>query len=110
MVELASHLDLIRKRCAVMPDKRRGNNTCHDRDRHGGLRRLLDTVFLDILKSLHKRRARSNAHTLFNLEPIPTDNNIRNMLDGVPSERFDNLFLSSQADTLQGGSLARMQT
>ncbi len=35
---------------------------------------------------------RSNAHTLFGLSAIPSDNHIRAMLDRVPTDHFDGLF------------------
>ena len=41
---------------------------------------------------MQDEEARSNCQSLFGIERIPTDNCIRDLLDGCPSEAFDALF------------------
>ena len=48
--------------------------------------------FLQHQHLLESEHGRSNCQTLFGMENIPTDNHIRNMLDGVPPDHFDHLF------------------
>src|SRR6266481_829307 len=48
--------------------------------------------FLDQQRRLLHGHGRSNCHTLFGMAAIPTDNHIRQMLDGVAPEHFRALF------------------
>jgi len=54
-------------------------------------------------------RGRSNAHTLFGLSAIPSDNHIRAMLDGVPSDHFDGLFAGIVHSMDERGGLEAMR-
>ena len=110
---LVKHLNLIRKYCAAFPDKRRGKNIKYTMADIGMAAFAVFftqcSSFLAFQRTLQKRFARSNAQTLFDLERIPTDNHIRTMLDGVPSDHFDAVYLSLLADTLDQGGLSIMQ-
>jgi len=48
--------------------------------------------FLQHQRLLESEDGESNCRTLFGMENIPTDNHIRNMLDGVPPDHFNHLF------------------
>lgn len=50
-------------------------------------------------------RGRSNAHTLFGMTAIPTDNHIRAMLDGAPTDHFDSVFAAVVRDLDARGGL-----
>ena len=61
--------------------------------------------FLAHQRSLAERRGRSNAHTPFGLRHIPSDNRIRQMLDGTPPSHFNELFTALAAELDAGGVL-----
>ena len=51
--------------------------------------------FLAYQRTLAEGQGRSNCQTLFGISAIPTDNYIRQMLDGAPTAAFDSLFLKA---------------
>ncbi len=53
---------------------------------------LQSPSFLHAQRQMLSRQGRSNAHTLFGIETIPSDNHVRKMLDGVPAGHFDPVF------------------
>jgi len=65
--------------------------------------------FLAHQKALEDLRGRSNANTLFGMTKIPSDNHIRQMLDGVPPDHFDALFAEIVRDLETGGGLASLR-
>ncbi|TAN55751.1 MAG: hypothetical protein EPN20_19870 [Magnetospirillum sp.] len=48
--------------------------------------------FLAHQRTLAEGRGRSNAQALFGMSAIPSDNHIRQMLDGAPTDHFDEVF------------------
>ncbi len=54
-------------------------------------------------------QGRSNAHTLFGMTAIPSDNHIRAMLDGTPSDHFDAVFQTLIKDLEARRGLASMR-
>lgn len=54
--------------------------------------------FLSHQRSLSERKGRSNLETLFKNVQIPSDNQIRQMLDGVPASHFDPVFFRILSD------------
>lgn len=50
--------------------------------------------FLAYQRDLQRRKGRNNAHTLFGLEQIPSDNQIRNLLDPINPDHLSELFLT----------------
>lgn len=48
--------------------------------------------FLDYQRRMEDSRGRSNAHSLFGVHAIPCDNQIRNLLDGVPPQTLEPVF------------------
>ena len=51
-----------------------------------------DRSFLAFQKRMEHSAQCSNCQTLFDIRRIPTDNTIRNLLDGAPTDLFDDLF------------------
>ena len=66
-------------------------------------------VFLTFQKALHQHYARANALTRLKRQSIPSDNPVRNLLDGVPTHSFDTLIINMLADTRAQGGLTEMQ-
>jgi hypothetical protein len=54
-------------------------------------------TFLGHQRALEEGHGRSNCRTLFGMSAIPTDANIRQMLDGAPPAVFDPLFFNAIA-------------
>jgi hypothetical protein len=81
---------------ATFPDKRTGKNTHYSLvDAALGAFAVFFTQspsFLAYQRDMHARKGQSNAHTLFGLQEIPTDNQIRTLLDPVSPERLVPLF------------------
>lgn len=48
--------------------------------------------FLSFQRSMEQTQSRSNAQSLFGIETIPSDNQIRNLLDPVPPSAWSSLF------------------
>ena len=55
-------------------------------------------------------RGRSNAHTLFGMTAIPSDNHIRAMLDGTPTDHFDSVFATIVRDLDERGGLRSLRS
>src|SRR5215213_2745571 len=51
--------------------------------------------FLAHQRALSEGQGRSNCQTLFGMSAIPSDNYIRQMLDGAPTAAFDPLFIKA---------------
>lgn len=55
-------------------------------------------------------RGRSNAHSLFGMTAIPSDNHIRAMLDGTPTDHFDSVFATIVRDLDERGGLRSLRS
>ena len=110
---LARHLDRLRECFAQMPDPRRGRNRRYAMADIGMA--ALSVFFMQSPSFLAHQRAladagrRSNAHTLFGLSRIPCDNHVRQLLDGVPTEHFDDEFHALVEDLDAHDALAPMR-
>ena len=113
MHTLEGHLDSLRNCCTTLPDKRRGSNTQYAMTDIAMAAFAVfftqSASFLKFQRALQRNHARSNAHTLFELKRIPSDNHLRNLLDGVPPQHFDKVFLNMLVDTHAQGRLTHMQ-
>jgi hypothetical protein len=49
--------------------------------------------FLEYQRQLHQHHGRDNAQTLFGVEPIPSDNQIRKLLDPIAPSHFNPIFI-----------------
>lgn len=82
-----------RERLSSLPDKRRGKNTRYGMEDAAlsafGVFFTQTPSFLAYQRKMADNKGRSNAQSLFGVHKIPTDNHIRDLLDGVaPSEVF----------------------
>jgi len=79
------------------PDKRTGNNTRYTiEDAALGAFSIFFTQspsFLAFQDSMQKAKGKSNAQTLFTMNQIPSDNHIRDLMDGIDFLRVFNVFL-----------------
>jgi hypothetical protein len=101
---------------ATFPDQRTGKNTHYSLvDAALGAFAVFFTQspsFLASQRDMQARKGHSNAHTLFGLHEIPTDNQIRTLLDPVSPERMVPLFhqgLSTLEQTHQLGAFRSWQ-
>ncbi len=99
----------LRSLCASLPDKRTGNNIRHEMADFGfsafSLFFMQSPSFLAHQRALSGARERSNGETLFAMSRIPTDNQIRAMLDPVTPDRLYPLFASLRERLERGGGL-----
>lgn len=65
--------------------------------------------FLDNQRQMQSRKGQDNAQTLFELEEIPCDNQIRNILDGIPTSRLTPIFIWVYQALKAGGQLKAYQ-
>jgi hypothetical protein len=105
MQVLAPLLDALRGCLEGFPDKRRGTNATYRMVDFGmaafSAFFMQSPSFLDHQRRLENGHGRSNCQTLFDIPKIPTDNQIRDMLDPVEPERLYPLFAEPVA-TLEG--------
>ena len=96
MKHLEKYIEHLRQSCASMDDKRSGANCRYS---------MVDIAmsafsmffmqhpsFLAFQRTLRENTGYDNTQTLFGMQKIPTDNHIRNMLDGVLPEHFEQSF------------------
>ena len=93
---LAPLLDPLRRCLEGFPDKRRGANTTYRMADFGmaafSAFFMQSPSFLDHQRRLEDGHARSNCQTLFDIPKIPTDNQIRDMLDLAEPELLHPVF------------------
>ena len=84
---LASLLSGLRAVCAAFPDPRKGRSGNIAMADFGlsafAMFFMQSASFLSFQRKLEKGQGRSNCQTLFGIEKIPSDNYIRDMLDGA---------------------------
>ena len=90
---LEEYIARLRESCASMLDKRNGANSHYSMKDIGmaafSMFFMQHPSFLAFQRMLHENIGRDNTQTLFGMEKIPSDNHIRKMLDGVPTEHFE---------------------
>ena len=90
------YIERLRESCASMSDKRSGANSHYSMADIGmaafSMFFMQQPSFLAFQRMLHENTGRDNTQTLFRMEKIPSDNHIRNILDGVPPDHFDHIF------------------
>ncbi len=93
---LDSLLDSFRQAASGLPDARRGSNKRYAVADAASC--ALATFFfqapsfLEFQRRMQDETSRSNCHTLFGVQAIPGDNQIRNLLDSLDPDRFADLF------------------
>ncbi len=105
------HLAHLRQVVGSFPDRRTGDNLTYSMEDFGlaafSVFFTQCPSFLAHQKAMQRARGRSNAQSLFQLEDIPCDNQIRQTLDPVPPEKlfpcydtaFDSLSQSGQLES-----------
>lgn len=113
MERLDSYIAALRERCTSLPDKREGRNTQYSMSDIGlaafSVFFMQSPSFLAHQTALEELRGRSNANTLFGMTKIPSDNHIRQMLDGAPTDHFDEAFARIVRDLDASGGLKSMR-
>ena len=93
---LESLLAAFRQTAASLPDSRPGRNKRYSLPDAAAcafsLFFLQSPSFLHFQRRMQEQTSRSNCQTLFGIESIPCDNQIRNLLDGVAPDSFRDLF------------------
>jgi hypothetical protein len=88
--------DHLREAMAKLPDQRRGTNKSYAMEDFGlsafAVFFTQSPSFLACQKAMREARGCDNAQSLFGISRIPTDNQIRQMLDPVPPEALHPLF------------------
>lgn len=109
MERLETHIDVLRERCGELPDRRAGSNTRYTMADIGlaafSVFFMQSPSFLAHQRTLEEGRGRSNAQTLFGMTALPSDNHIRQMLDGAPTDHFDPVFAHIVRDLDASGGL-----
>lgn len=99
-----SLIEELHKVICNFPDKRTGKNIHHNMfDIALSAFSLFFTQnpsFLQFQRDMEKKKGKSNAQSLFQIEAIPSDNHIRDIMDEVPPEQLYPVF-SYVFDTLQ---------
>jgi hypothetical protein len=74
-----------------LPDKRTGKNICYGTEDAGlsafGVYFTQTLSFLAYQRKMSDRKGKSNTQSLFGMHQIPSDNQIRNLLDRVAPEQ-----------------------
>jgi hypothetical protein len=88
---------ILRQHTAALPDVRKPSpNTRYTIQNAAlgafGIFFMQSPSFLEYQRQLHHRQGRDNAQTLFGVEPIPCDNQVRNLLDPVAPSYFNPVF------------------
>ena len=107
---LDSLLDSFRQAASALPDARPGSN-CRYSMADAACSALApffmqDPSFLAFQRRMQDAEARSNCQSLFGIERIPSDNGIRSLLDGCPTDAFDALFPACLETLADHGALA----
>jgi hypothetical protein len=102
MKHLEKYMADLRSRAEEAPDKRRGQNAQYSMSdiclAAFSVFYMQSPSFLAHQRTLEGLHGRSNLQTLFHNVQIPTDNHIRKMLDGVPTDHFDPVFFHIVSD------------
>mgnify|MGYP002636165549 CR=1 FL=1 len=115
MFALTSLISDLREVCAGLPDRRQGPASARTYSMADiGLSAFAlffmgSPSFLAHQRVLAQGHRLSNCQTLFGMSAIPTDNHIRQMLDGVSPTAFDGLFFNALEMLADGEALAPFQ-
>ncbi len=104
----------IRQRMGAFPDRRTGLNKKYTMEDIGlsafSVFYTQSPSFLAQQTAMQQNKGQSNARTLFQIEEIPTDNHVRQMLDDVPPEELYPLYDEIYEALREQGVLERFQT
>ena len=116
MTELLKFEQLVtrfRERLGQLPDHRTGKNISY-RIRDAALSAFSvfftqSPSFLAHQRAMEKSKGRSNAGSLFQIEKIPSDNQIRSLLDPIAPENLSPLFAEILLALAQAGELEQFR-
>ena len=95
-LKLTQMIKRIKQSCEGFPDERTGKNSIYDMADVGmsafSVFFTQSPSFLAHQRDMKLRKGRSNAESLFGLTEIPSDNQIRNLLDGVSPEHLQTVY------------------
>ncbi len=110
MKTLENLLGKLREVCGGLEDRRRSQEFTYSMSDIGmaafSVFFMQSPSFLAHQEALAKSRGRSNCQTLLGMEKIPTDNHIRQMLDGISPTAFDPVFWRALAEAEAADGLA----
>lgn len=102
-----------REKLEKLPDKRTGKNTKYSiKDAVLGAFAVFFTQspsFLAHQKAMEKSKGKSNAKTLFQIEKVPSDNQIRTLLDPIKPEELNVVFEEILKELEEGGQLEKFR-
>ncbi len=102
-------IQLFRQHLEQLPDHRKGNNTTYEiRDAALGAFAVFFTQspsFLAYQRQMKRSKGRSNAESLFQIDQIPSDPQIRNLLDLIEASTLYPLFRSVLVELEEAGHL-----
>lgn len=104
-------MEYLRDRWQLLPDSRKANNNRQYTIGETALSAFSifftqSPSFLAYQRDMNKRKGRSNAQSLFKIEKIPSDNQIRNLLDPIAPQHFQAEFEWVHQSLQQAGALA----
>lgn len=103
----------VRRCCLSIPDKRQGQNTTYDMADFGmaafSAFFMQSPSFLAHQRHLSAGQGRSNCQTLFAMDRIPGDSQIRAMLDPVEPAQFHPAFADALAELEQTGVIDKLR-
>jgi hypothetical protein len=104
---------ILTQRMAQLPDYRKGSNTQYSIQDAAlgafGIFFMQSPSFLEYQRHLQQTKGQNNACTLFGVERIPCDNQIRNLLDPIMPSALDRVFLEVFEGLEQHGTLANFR-
>lgn len=100
---------VLREKCSQFPDKRTGQNSQYELPDAGmsafSVFFTQTPSFLAHQRDMQLRKGKSNAERLFGLDALPSDNQIRNLLDPVPPQYLAGMYRYIFAEVEQSGLL-----
>jgi hypothetical protein len=101
----------LRAVCAGLPDNRKGGNNQHNELQDGylsafGVFFTQSPSFLAYQREMRRHKGQDNAQSLLGVTEIPSDNQIRNLLDPIVPACLGELFWWTLAQLQAGGQLA----
>jgi hypothetical protein len=107
---LQTVIDLIERHLSHLPDYRKASPNLKYSVRDAALSAFAVFVmqspsFLAYQRDMERTKGRNNAQSLFRVEQIPSDNQIRNILDPVPASQLSELFWQLFAQIQASGLL-----
>ena len=107
-------LEYLQESWRKLPDYRKPNNNTKYEVADAALSAysvffMQSPSFLAHQRDMHQRKGKDNAGTLFGVSKIPSDNQIRNLLDPVTPDHFHQDFAWIHGELRQSGRLATFQ-